>query len=123
MKPVCLICIPLLVTLAVPTPGRSQPGPVCANPDVLDRIARIIATSGSTGDGKIGATELGAIDLALVRQVPFAQLNTVACIVTFVVWTYDTGRYGHVPRRWDRTYSFTVRRGRNALFVEPLSAG
>lgn len=118
-----LLCIPLLVVLAAPTPGLSQPGPVCANPDVLDRIARIIATSGSTGRMENGAIEFGAIDLSLVRQVPSAQPNTVACAVGLVGWTYDTGRYGSVPRRWERTYSFTVRRGRNALFVELLGAG
>ena len=118
MKLLRLISASLLVALAAPTPVLCQPRPVCADPDVLDRINRIIAESGSTAH-----MELGAIELGWVGQAPVAQLNTVACAVRLVEWAYDTSRYGPVPRRWERIYSFTVRRGRNALFVEPLDGG
>ena len=117
----CLTTAVLFAVLAVPAPGLSQPGPVCASPEVLDQVARIIAATGSTARIELVVGGQGVAGLAGLGQAPAAQPHTVACAVRLFDWAYDTSRHGLVPQPRERTYAFTVRRGRNALFVQPLS--
>ncbi len=121
MTPLRLTTAVLLAVLAAPAPGLCQPAPVCASPEVLDQVARIIAATGSTARIELVAGERGVAELAGLGQAPAAQPHTVACAVRLLDWVHDTSRYGLAPQPRERTYAFTVRRGRNALFVQPLS--
>ena len=86
------------------------PVPVCARNEVLDIVADDVARRG------IAAT----IVPGSIGQVPTARPSTVRCAVRLQTTYYDTDRYGVVPQVRLTTVEYSVRAGRNGLFVEDL---
>ena len=97
-----------LLCPAIP-PARAEMPMMCARPEVLDRVIESLRAQGSRANllpGDIG-------------QVPGTLPHTVRCAVRLQQFIFDTTRLGPVPEWRVATYGFTVRQGRNGLFVDP----
>lgn len=104
--------LPILLASALAIPAAmAHAGPVCGSPEVLETVARMIAARGS--DARIEPGPAG--------QVPTAQPHTVLCAVRVLERFYDTNRFDLAPQYRHQVYEFTVRQGRNGLFVDALS--
>lgn len=80
--------------------------PVCESPEVLARVAGVLGARGRAG-----------VLVPLAGQVPTALPEVVSCAVTLREVTYDTDRFGLSPITHEQLIGYTVRRGRNGLFV------
>lgn len=94
--------------LGPPAWAGEPPRPVCGRPEVLDVVADDLAGRG------IDAAILGNS----VGQVPTALSDTVRCSVRLQTALFDTNRFGSVPQRRLSVLDYTVRVGRNGLFVD-----
>ena len=84
------------------------PRPVCGRNEVLDVVADDIAQRG-----------INAVILpGSVGQVPTALPDTVRCAVRLQTTFFDTNRFGAVPQVRLSVLDYTVRAGRNGLFVD-----
>ena len=99
--------------LAIAASGAvaAHPGPVCGSPEVLGIIARLVAAQGNAAQ----------IEPGPAAQVPTASPQTVLCAVRVLETFYDTNRFDLVPQYQHKIYEFTVRQGRNGLFVEAVN--
>ena len=86
------------------------PLPVCGRNEVLDVVADDIARRGI--DAVIVPSGVG--------EAPAYAPNTVRCSVRLQTVFYDTDRYGYVPQVRLSILEFTVRAGRNGLFVDAI---
>ena len=97
-----------LAGLGPPAPAAEPPRPVCGRSEVLDVVADDIAGRG-----------LSAVILpGSVGQVPTALPDTVRCAVRLQTTFFDTNRFGGVPQVRMSVLDYTVRAGRNGLFVD-----
>lgn len=86
------------------------PGPVCGRNEVLGVVADDIARRGV--DAVIVPGDVG--------EAPAAIPDTVRCSVRLQTIFYDTDRHGYVPQVRLTILEFTVRAGRNGLFVDAI---
>ena len=86
------------------------PGPVCGRREVLGIVADDIARRGV--DAVIVPGDVG--------EAPAAIPDMVRCSVRLQTVFYDTDRYGYVPQVRLSILDFTVRAGRNGLFVDAI---
>lgn len=91
----------------------SLPLPVCGRSEVLSVVADDIARRGVAAVILPGA----------VGEAPDFVPGTVRCAVRLQTTFYDTDRYGYVPQVRLSILEFTVRAGRNGLFVDTISIG
>lgn len=102
---------PLALLLAVVGPlaqAAEPPRPVCSRNEVLDVVADDIAQRG-----------IDAVILpGSVGEVPTALPDTVRCAVRIQATSFDTNRFGTVPQVRLSILDYTVRAGRNGLFVD-----
>ena len=88
--------------------AAEPPRPVCGRNEVLDVVADDIAGRG-----------LNAVVLpGSVGQVPTTLPDTVRCAVWLRTTFFDTNRFGGVPQVRMSVLDYTVRAGRNGLFVD-----
>ena len=105
---VALIFAGSLAGLGLPARAAEPPRPVCGRNEVLDVVADDIAGRG-----------LDAVILSgSVGQVPTALPDTVRCAVRLQTTFFDTNRFGEVPQLRLLVLDYTVRAGRNGLFVD-----
>lgn len=86
------------------------PGLLCSRPEVLDVVAVDIARGGMPRvivPGEIG-------------EAPTGRPDTVRCAVRISTQFYDTNQFGFAPQYRLSILEFTVRSGRNGLFVDAL---
>lgn len=79
---------------------------VCESPEVLARVAGVLGARGRAG-----------VLAPLAGQVPTALPEVVSCAVMLREVSYDTDRCGLRPITHEQSIEYTVRRGRNGLFV------
>ncbi len=103
-----MLCI--LVAPAYSQSGASY-GLICVKPEVLDRVAEILQAQGSRAQVLVDG----------VAEIPGLLPHTVNCAVLLRQIVYDTDRHGYVPDGRTVKYGFTVRQGRNGLFVDAPS--
>ena len=103
--------LPLLSGVFTALAATAYAGPVCNSPEVLEVIARMSAARGR--DARIEPGPAG--------QIPTEQPHTVLCAVRVLERFYDTNRFDLAPQYRHQVYEFTVRRGRNGLFVDAVS--
>lgn len=84
------------------------PRPVCGRTEVLAVVADDIVQRG------IGAV----IVPGSVGEIPTGMPDTVRCSVRIQATYFDTNRFGAVPLVRLSVMDFTVRAGRNGLFVD-----
>ena len=103
--------LPAALILAALSPfahAAEPPRPVCGRNEVLDVVADDIAQRG-----------LNAVILpGSVGQIPSALPDTVRCAVRLQTTVFDTNRFGAVPQVRLSVLDYTVRAGRNGLFVD-----
>lgn len=88
--------------------AAEPPRPVCGRNEVLDVVADDIAQRG-----------IDAVILpGSVGQIPTALSDTVRCSVRFQATYFDTNRFGAMPQVRLSVLDYTVRAGRNGLFVD-----
>ena len=88
--------------------AAEPPRPVCGRNEVLDVVADDIAQRG-----------IDAVILAgSVGETPTALPNTVRCSVRVQTTVFDTNRFGTVPQVRLSILDYSVRAGRNGLFVD-----
>lgn len=85
----------------------SDAGPVCGRPEVLEKVADILAQRGSPA----------RIELGGIGEIPTSEARTVRCAVRLNTRFYDTDRYGYTPQHHAATFHYLVRAGHNGLFV------
>ncbi len=90
--------------------AAAPPQPVCARNEVLDVVADDIAQRGVTTVIMPGS----------VGEIPTARPDTFRCSVRVQTTYFDTNRYGTVPQVRLSILEFTVRAGRNGLFVDAV---
>ena len=91
-----------------PARATEPPRPVCGRNEVLDVVADDIAQRG-----------INAVILpGSVGQVPTALPDTVRCAVRLQTTFFDTNRFGAAPQVRLSVLDYTVRAGRNGLFVD-----
>jgi len=88
------------------------PGPICDRNEVLDIVADQIARRGVAA----------IIVPGYIGEIPSFAPNTVRCSVRLQTTFYDTNQFGNVPQVRLSTLDFTVRAGRNGLFVDAIGA-
>ena len=99
---------PFLASLIPLAHAGEPPRPVCGRNEVLDVVADDIAQRG-----------LDAVILpGSVGQIPSALPDTVRCAVRLQTTVFDTNRFGAVPQIRLSVVDYTVRAGRNGLFVD-----
>lgn len=99
---------PILIGLSPLAQAGEPPQPVCGRNEVLDVVADDIAQRG-----------LDAVILpGSVGQIPGALPDTVRCAVRLQTTFFDTNRFGTVPQVRLSVLNYTVRAGRNGLFVD-----
>lgn len=112
----CRLAVPVFVAiltgslagLGPPARAAEPPRPVCGRNEVLDVVADDIAGRG-----------LNAVILpGSVGQIPTALPDTVRCAVRLQETFFDTNRFGEAPQLRLSVLDYTVRAGRNGLFVE-----
>lgn len=107
-RPAALILAAGFAGLAPPAQAAEPPRPVCARNEVLDVVADDIAQRG-----------INAVILpGSVGQVPTALPDTVRCAVRLQATFFDTNRFGAAPQVRLSVLDYTVRAGRNGLFVD-----
>lgn len=84
--------------------------PVCARNEVLDIVAEDIARRGIPA----------VIVPGDVGQIPTAVPSMTRCAVRLRETYYDTNRFGYAPQLRYSIVEFTVRAGRNGLFVDQI---
>jgi len=89
-------------------PAHAAPPPVCSRIEVLDVVANEIARRGVSA----------VIVPGYFGEILTPTANTVLCSVRVHSTFYDTNRFGNVPQVRLSTLEFTVRAGRNGLFVD-----
>ena len=98
----------IFAALGPPAHAGEPPRPVCGRNEVLDVVADDIAQRG-----------LDAVILpGSVGQIPGALPDTVRCAVRLQATVFDTNRFGAVPQYRLSVLDYTVRAGRNGLFVD-----
>ena len=103
-----LILAGTLAGFGPPARAAEPPRPVGGRNEVLDVVADDIAGRG-----------LNAVILpGSVGQVPSALPDTVRCAVWLQTTFFDTNRFGAVPQVRMSVLDYTVRAGRNGLFVD-----
>ncbi|MBC7801173.1 MAG: hypothetical protein H7Z10_11170 [Gemmatimonadaceae bacterium] len=105
-----LACLFLLLTGMAHAADRLPS--VCGRPEVLGVVADDIARGGT--DTVIIPGDFG--------EVPTAQPDTVRCAVRVNTRIVDTNRFGYVPQDRQSIVEFSVRTGRNGLFVDDIGA-
>lgn len=90
--------------------AQVAPGPICARNEVLDVVADDIARRGIPA----------VIVPGDVGQIPTAMPGTIRCAVRLSETYYDTNRFGYAPQLRRSIVEFTVRSGRNGLFVDQI---
>ena len=102
------LAAPILAGLTPLAHAGEPPRPVCGRSEVLDVVADDIAGRG-----------LDAVILpGSVGQIPSALPDTVRCAVRLQTTVFDTNRFGAVPQYRLSVLDYTVRAGRNGLFVD-----
>ncbi len=86
------------------------PRPICSRHEVLDVVADSIAQRGVSSVIMPGS----------VGEIPTASPDLFRCSVRIQTTYYDTNRYGAVPQVRLSILQFTVRAGRNGLFVDDV---
>ncbi len=89
------------------------PRPVCGRNEVLSVVADDIARRGVAAVILPGA----------VGEAPDYVPGTIRCAVRLQTTFFDTDRYGTVPQVRFSVLEFTVRAGRNGLFVDAIGVG
>lgn len=100
----------LLASIAPLAHAAAPPQPICSRNEVLDVVAGSIAQRGV-------ATR---IIPSSVGEIPTASPDLFRCSVRVQTTFYDTNRYGTVPQVRLSILQFTVRAGRNGLFVDDV---
>lgn len=100
----------MLAGLGSPAQAAVPPQPVCSRAEVLNVVANDIAQRGVTA----------VIVAGSVGEIPTARPDTFRCSVRVQTTYYDTNRYGTVPQVRLSILQFTVRAGRNGLFVDAV---
>jgi len=100
----------LLASIASLAHAAAPPQPICSRNEVLDVVAGSIAQRGV-------ATR---IIPSSVGEIPTASPDLFRCSVRVQTTFYDTNRYGTVPQVRLSILQFTVRAGRNGLFVDDV---
>lgn len=105
-------CVALLLLASC---ADGPPAPVCGLPNVLtvvesDLIARGLRASLLPGP-------VGEVPQSVQGGVP----ASVRCAAPVEVTHYDTNRYGGTPQVRLSSVEYTVRAGRNGLFVDAIS--
>ena len=98
----------ILAGMVLSAQAAPLPGPVCGRNEVLSAVADDIARRGV--DAVIVPGDVG--------EAPAAIPDTVRCSVRLQTVFYDTDRYGYAPQVRLSILEFTVRAGRNGLFVD-----
>lgn len=100
-------------TLAATTPVHASAllRPVCAEPEVLLLVAERLRRAG------IPQT----LEANTAGQIPGLRSGMVECAVRVHTAVFDTTRYGRVPVDVVSTYRYSLRLGRNGVFVQPAS--
>ena len=107
-RPAALILAGSLASLGPCAQAAEPPRPLCGRSEVLDVVADDIAQRG-----------LNAVILpGSVGQTPSALPDTVRCAVRLQTTFFDTNRFGDVPQVRLSVLEYTVRAGRNGLFVD-----
>lgn len=88
------------------------PQPVCSRIEVLDVVADDLARRGIRAAIVPGST----------GEIPTALPDTVRCAVQLETTFYDTNLHGPIPLARLSVVEYSVRAGRNGLFVEAVSA-
>ena len=83
----------------------------CAEPEVLILVAERLARAG------IPQT----LEASTVGQVPGVRSGFIECAVRVHAAIFDTPRYGAVPLDQVSVYRYTLRLGRNGVFVQPAA--
>lgn len=86
------------------------PRPICGSNEVLNVVADDIAQRGVTA----------VIVPGSVGEIPTARPDMFRCSVRVQTTYFDTNRYGGVPQVRLSILEFTVRAGRNGLFVDTM---
>ena len=86
------------------------PRPICSRNEILDVVADSIAQRGVSSVIMPGS----------VGEIPTASPDLFRCSVRIQTTYYDTNRYGAVPQVRLSILQFTVRAGRNGLFVDDV---
>lgn len=100
----------ILAGMGLSAQAAPLPGPVCGRNEVLGAVADDIARRGV--DAVIVPGDVG--------EAPAAIPDTVRCSVRLQTVFYDTDRYGYAPQVRLSILEFTVRAGRNGLFVDAI---
>lgn len=88
--------------------AAEPPQPVCSRNEVLDLVADDIAQRG-----------ISAVILpGSVGEIPTVLPDTVRCSIRVQTTYFDTNRFGTVPQVRLSVLDYTVRAGRNGLFVD-----
>ncbi len=104
-------CIAIaLIGIGSTAQAGSLPRPVCGRNEVLDVVADDIARRGVPAVIVPGA----------IGEVPAAP-DTVRCSVWVRTTYFNTNRFGYTPQVRLSVLEFTVRAGRNGLFVDAVS--
>lgn len=90
--------------------AEAPPRPICSRNEVLDVVADAIAQRGAATVIMPGS----------VGEIPTASPDLFRCSVRVQTTYYDTNRYGAVPQVRLSILQFTVRAGRNGLFVDAV---
>ena len=90
----------------------APPPPVCSQSEVLRVVADDMARQGAPASFVLGTA----------GEIPTARPDIVRCAVQVQATTYDTNRYGYAPLARLSTVEYSVRAGRNGLFVQDIGA-
>lgn len=100
----------LALLLSAPACAFEVPLSVCGRPEVLEVVADDLARKGP-------GTTLVAGNFG---EVPGLQAGTVRCSVQVSTRYFDTNRFGYIPQIRQAIIGYTVRMGRNGLFVDAI---
>lgn len=100
----------VLMGMSSAAQAGSLPRPVCGRNEVLDVVADDIARHGIAAVIMPGA----------IGEVPAAAPDTVRCSVRIRTTYFNTNRFGYTPQVRLSVLEFTVRAGRNGLFVDAV---
>lgn len=105
------ICPPVVLLLATFAQAHANEQAVllCAQPQVLSLVAERL--------GRAGMVQ--SIEAGPVGQVPGGQPDLVNCAVRVRAVAFDTTRFGRAPVETLSVYSYTLRLGRNGVFMQP----
>ena len=108
--PRVVLIVAILAGVGMAAQAGDLPRPICGRSEVLDVVANDIIRRGM--DAVIVPGNVG--------EAPAPSAKATRCAVRLQTTFYDTDRYGYVPQVRLSILEFTVRAGRNGLFVDAI---